>query len=92
MLKTSTIDTKKNCLLFNFAWEHQHHVSLSFTNDDAMMIIPLLYALVLRSFVGRFALITIAVDRVCDAIFQAGERACKGNNEKSKIPKENIFL
>lgn len=61
-------------------------------DDDAMMIIPLLYALVLlRSFVGRFALITIASDRVCDALFQAGERACKSNNEKLKNSENNFI-
>lgn len=98
MLKTLKIDTQKKVVCFlTFAWEHQHyiffHVFLSFIrNDDAMMIIPLLYALVLRSFVGRFALITIVVDRVCDAIFQAGERACKSNNEKLKNSKRKQFF
>lgn len=69
------------------------HVFLSFfrSDDDAMMIIPLLYALVLHSFVGRFALINIAVDRVCDGLFQAGERACKATTKQSKNAERKQF-
>lgn len=98
MMKTLEIRHKKRLFAFQLRLRASTlyfscFFFLSFLlDDDAMMIILLLYALVLlRSFVGRFALITIASDRVCDAVFQAGERACKSSNEKLKNSKRKHF-